>query len=147
MRVRILVLLAVSLLFAADRPPKEEKPKPATKLWAGVSVKHLVYRPGAQQGPFIINFAVVNDSDKAIDPELESSQLLVNGKELEGWSFTMKNGPRDDRWNALPPGDYDFFSVNMTRHFKAPGLYRVAWKGKQFQATAIEFRILPEAKK
>jgi hypothetical protein len=146
MRTSIMALLAASLLITSDKAPTGGKPKPATQLWAGVGVEHLVYRPGTQPARLMMNFALVNDGDKAINPDVESSQLLVNGKVLEDWSLTIRNGPRDDRWESLPPGDYILFAVEVSRHFKTPGLYKIVWKAKQFQAREVEFRVLPKVK-
>jgi hypothetical protein len=98
---------------------------------------------------------LVNDSDKTIDPELGSSQLLVNGKELgDDWSFQMANGIRDDRFEALPAGDHLAMTISfgrdfqgaLGRHFREPGIYRVSWKGKGFQSPEIVFRVMPRKK-
>jgi hypothetical protein len=135
-------LLAASLLLAADGPSKEEPQKPGAKIWAGVSIDAPVYVPGTLgTPPFVIHCALVNDGVGVVDPDVASSQLLVNGQELKAWSSAIKSGPRDDRWRALPPGDYVSFSVSMSDPFKTQGLYKIVWRGKSFQAREIEVRV------
>lgn len=147
MRVLVLALVTVGVSLAAGVA------RVGQSLWAAISVSHPVFDADViSEDPFLIHLALVNDGDKIIDPELESSQLLVNGKELGAdWSFTISIGPRDHRFQALPPGDHlamtyslgrDFQGV-LGRHFREPGIYRVSWKGKRFQSPEIVFRVMP----
>jgi hypothetical protein len=138
-----LALSAVGTLAAAD-PPRPGPAEAKKGLWAGISVSHPAYVPGrAWASPFVIHFAVVNDGDKTVDPQLEASKLLVNGKELEDWAFNIAQGPRDNRFKALPPGDDLSLAMALGKYFTKPGTYRVSWKGKGFEAPEIVFRVLP----
>jgi hypothetical protein len=143
MRTPALLLLAAGALLAADRPrngpAKEEK-----TLWASISVNHPVFNEEVQGDPFMMYFALVNDGEKTVNPEadVESSQLLVNGKQFKDWPFTIANGIRDNRWKALPSGDYLSFGYALGRYFKKPGTYKVKWKGKSFESREIEFRVI-----
>ena len=91
-----------------------------------------------------MHFALVNDGDKTLNPEIESSELLVNGKQLKDWAFIIGQGPRDDRFAALPPGDHLLFGYALGDHFQKPGIYKLSWKGKNFQSSQIGFRVLPK---
>jgi hypothetical protein len=141
MRIPALLVLTIGVLFAADAP-KKDAPKVEGNLWAAISVNRpIIDGEMMSQDPFMIHFGLVNDGDKAVDPEIESSQLFVNGKELKDWSFIIGNGPRDDRWKALPPGDHLSFGYALGKHFEKPGAYRVSWKGKNFESPEIVFRV------
>jgi hypothetical protein len=141
--------------------PKQQgvpRPEKGVKLWAAVGVSDALldwsnhFWENPRIPPFTIDFALVNDGDKVIDPKLESSQLFINGRECDGkdgrinWAVQMGNGPRDDRWKALPPGDYLNFKIAMTEHFKEPGEYRIKWKGEGFEAPEVVFRVMPSKK-
>lgn len=143
--------LATLLLTTTVLPGADAQEKPAGKgektLWAAVSVSHPVLQGGERGGPFQMHFALVNDGADTINPDLGSSQLLVNGKEMKDWPFLVGNGPRDRRWEALPPGDYLAFSYALGDHFPEPGVYKVAWKGKGFQSAEVVFRVLPRTRR
>jgi hypothetical protein len=106
MRTLAFVLLSAGVLLAAD-DPKKEAAQVEKKLWASISVSHPVFEKRLAGDSFMIHVALVNDRDKAVNPDLGSSQLLVNGKQLKDWQFIVSQGPRDDRWQAPPAGGAD----------------------------------------
>jgi hypothetical protein len=132
----------------------EGETKAVVRLWAALSVPHPAFRegeltqatPGAGRNPFQVDFVVVNDGDKAINPELGASKLFINGKELEDWGFIVANGPKDNRWEALPAKDNLSFGYGLGKYFEKPGIYRLVWKGKHFQSPELVFRVLPRAR-
>ncbi len=74
-KTSVLVLAAGVLLGAESH--QGQKPEKGKKLWAAISVSTpvrvwLVY----SVDKFVIHFALVNDGDKVVDPEVESSKLL-----------------------------------------------------------------------
>jgi hypothetical protein len=157
----ILVASLIAVTAGAQEAPKpREAPKAVkgTKLWAAVSVSDTLLNWGdlawktELRPPFMIHFYMVNDGDKVVDPKLASSRLFLNGKECKGkddvvnWQVSIGRGPRDDRWEALPPGDYLSFTMNMGDSFKEPGTYRVKWKGESFEAPEVVFRVMPRKK-
>jgi hypothetical protein len=134
------------MLLAADAP-KQGATGQQKKLWAAISVSRSVRDLDVEtQDPFVLHFGIVNDGDKTVDPELNSSQLLINGKELKDWDIIIMNGPRGETDEALPPGEACVFCYDLGEHFEKPGIYKVVWKGKDFQAPEIVFRVLPKKK-
>jgi hypothetical protein len=154
----IALLIAPSLFQGFDAPQRQALVAQG-QLWSTITVNRPVFHEGRLQGEarkpgiagevlehLMVHFAVVNDGDKTINPALESTQFLVNGKPLEGWPWIINNGPRDERFFALPPGDNIVFSLAMGKQFEKPGVYRISWKGKGFQSPEIVFRVLPKDK-
>jgi hypothetical protein len=141
MRAGVLVLTAVGMVFAIGMATAEE-PKGGKRLWAAISPKSPVTGVGGTD-PLLFNFALVNDGEQAVDPGIERSRLLVNGKEVEDLPFLGGEGPRDKRFLALPAGDYVRFTYALKkRYFPEPGVYEVSWKGKDFQAPEVLLRVL-----
>ncbi len=139
MRLGMSLLAAVGMSFSPGVAPPPAQPGP--RLWAAITASEPVYKQGEKL--VMIHFAVVNDGDRVVNPEIGHSQLFINGKELEDWPFTASNGPRDNRFEALPPGERILLGVDMSRYFQEPGVYKVLWNGKFFQAPEIVFRVLP----
>jgi hypothetical protein len=83
---------------------------------------------------FYITFVLVNDGDKTNNPELASSALLVNGKELEKGFIVTGGLKKDHSWRALRPKDPLIVAYTLGETFPKPGTYKVAWKGKRFQS-------------
>jgi hypothetical protein len=139
--------LAVALLVAADAP-KKDAVTAQPKLWAVMSVSPPVLDWDTwvvdPDNRLMIYFGLVNDGAKIVDPDVDRSQLLINGKPLKEWGFIIGNGPRDDRWEALPPGDDLAFGSSMGKYFKEPGIYKLSWKGKAFQSPEVVFRVMPK---
>lgn len=124
--------------------PAEEAAVPETKLWAGLGVTSpIIEAEAVTQGEFFtVSFSLVNDGDENIDPKIRSSQFLINGKELSDWGFIVGNGPKDDRFESLPPGDCLRFAYAMGDDFAEPGVYTIQWKGEGFASAEVVFRVL-----
>lgn len=134
----IIAVCVSGLLFFSWVDARQERPS----LWASISVSRPL-SPAGWTKDLSIHFALVNDGSKTVDPKIESSKIIVNGKELEDSGLILGNGPRDKRWNALPPGESIEFNYALESYFKEPGIYRVFWKGDGFETPIIEFRITP----
>lgn len=138
-------LIFVSVLFASGFlllswvQAKPERPN----LWAALSVSRPLFHGGWTK-ELSIHFTLVNDGKETIDPKIGSSKIIVNGVELENSDFILSNGPRDARWKALPPGDALEFTYALENYFKEPGIYRVSWKGDNFETPVIVFRVTPD---
>ena len=112
-------------------------------IWAALSINHAVFKAG-QIKDLRIEFSLVNQGNKVIDPKVPESHIVINGKELTDSGSILKHSLKDATTEALSPGDTLQFGVVLGDHFKEPGLYQVSWKGVGFQSSEIVLRILPE---
>jgi len=117
--------------------------KKAGSIWAGLSVNHSIFKAG-QTEDLRIEFTLVNDGDKVIDPKIPESQIVINGKELSDSGMILSSVQKGTRFKALPPGESLQFDCLLGDQFKEPGVYRVSWKGSGFQSSEIVLRILPD---
>ena len=136
--VFVSVLFAFGFLLLSWAHAKPERPN----LWAGLSVNRPLFHAGWTKD-LAIHFTLVNDGSETINPRIGSSRIIINGVALENSDFIFGNGPRDARWNALPPGDALEFTYALENYFKQPGIYRVSWKGESFETPTIVFRVTP----
>jgi hypothetical protein len=107
-------------------------------------VNQPIFREGHDTNLLQINFTLVNDGDAVIDPKIPGyPRLFVNGKELD---LSKRPGSfiRDDRWTALPPGDFLLFGLGLGQDFDKAGVYKVYWQGDGFRSPEIVFRVLPK---
>ena len=142
---RAIVFLAAFGLLAGGAGTQESKPKPEKKLWAAISTNTPIRDwPAFDMDKFTVQFGLVNDGDKTVDPEIESSELLVNGKKLKDWDWIIRNGLRSNNWNALAPNDHVHFAYALGKHFEEPGIYKLKWKGKDFESAEIVLRVMPK---
>jgi hypothetical protein len=112
-------------------------------LWAAIGVNHPVFRRGETKD-LLVEFSLVNDGDGVVDPKIGASRILIDGQELADSGFILSNGPKDARFEALPPKDHLRFGYALGDYFRGPGVYRVSWKGEGFDASEIVIRVLPE---
>jgi len=134
----IITLFVSGLLLVSWASANQERPE----LWASLSVSRPLFHAGRTK-ELLIYFTLVNDGSRTIDPKIESSKIIINGVELGDSGFILSNGPRDKRWRALPPGDSLEFTYALEDYFKEPGVYRVSWKGENFETPTIAFRVMP----
>jgi hypothetical protein len=128
--------LGATSLSNTDQPEKGN-------FWAGLSVNHPIFKAG-QTKDLRIEFTLVNDGDKVIDPKIAESRILINGKELAEPRSIFGSASKAPPFKALSPGESLQFGVLLGDQFKEPGTYRVSWKGAGFQSSEIVVRILPE---
>jgi hypothetical protein len=133
--------------MVAERAAHPEVGPPAAGgkrgVWAALSVNHAAFRQGEIKN-LAIEFTLVNDGDTVVDSKIADSRIVVNGKDLADSGFILGNGPRDARFNALPPGDRLRFSYALGEQFPEPGVYQVSWRGKQFRSPEVVIRVLPD---
>jgi hypothetical protein len=128
--------LAAVTLGTADQ-------KKAGSLWAGLTVSHTTFRAD-QTKDLRIEFTLVNDGDKVIDPKIADSRITINGKELADSGLILSSIEDVTRFKALPPGESLRFDCPLGDHFKEPAIYRVSWKGAGFRSSELVFRVLPK---
>jgi type II secretory pathway pseudopilin PulG len=126
-------------------PPREVGPQAdrGSNLWAALSVNHPLFEQG-QTKDLKIEFTLVNDGDTSIDPKIADSVIVINGQELAESSVILGGGPKDGRFQLLPPGAHVQLSRALGDHCNKPGVYRVSWKGDGFQSPEIVIRVVPE---
>src|SRR5262249_30750315 len=141
------IILTIALLGCASRSTKlsfrEATKESVAEIWAAISVNEPVFVAGWTKD-LQINFPLFIDSDNTINSDIEASEIIVNGKPLADSRFIFSNGPRDNRFNALPPKDYLLLGCALGERFSEPGIYKVSWKGRTFEAPEIVFRVLPQ---
>jgi len=128
--------------LSATKTSTTDKPKTGS-LWAGLSVKHSIFKAG-QTRDLRIEFTLVNDGDKVIDPKIAESRIIINGKELADSASVLTSTSKDAPFTALAPGQSLQFDCPLGDHFKEPGTYPASWKGAGFQSSEIVLRVLPE---
>jgi len=119
-----------------------DQPK-AGSLWAALSASHAIFKAG-QTKDLRIEFTLVNDGDKVIDPKIADSRIVINGKERTDSGLIFGSLQKGARFKALSPEDSLQFSLPLGDQFKEPGTYRISWKGDGFHSPEIVLRIMPE---
>ena len=134
---RLAVLfLAAALSFAA--------PASEISLSATISVPQSVFHL-KETDKLNMDFTVTNRGTATADPDITSTQLVVNGEAQGGWTMVMANGPRTSQFEALPPGQTLWFGYQLgPAYFGKPGVYKVRWKGPNYETPEITFRVLPD---
>lgn len=112
-------------------------------IWAALSINHPVLTVG-QTKDLRIEFSLINDGDKVIDPKIAKSRIVINDKEIADSGLVLSSVAKEDRFKVLAPGESLQFDCLLGDHFKVPGRYRVSWKGSEFQAPEIVVRIMPD---
>ncbi len=140
MKRMTLLLASVTLLGAVVSFSAPGKLK-AGERWAGLTVSEPIVVAG-KLATFNVTFALANDTDHPIDPDVSSWRLVIKGEEYPDSQFVFGNGPRDARWTSLPAGDHLLFGYALGDLFKTPGTYTLMWRGKDFQSPQVTFRVL-----
>lgn len=115
----------------------------ASTLWAMVSVNHPVFDQEDTKN-LSVEFTLVNDGQKPLDPTIGESRIQINGKELDQSSAIIGESiPKEARDKALAPGESLRFSCVLGKFFQAPGIYRITWVGRAFRSPDAVVRVLP----
>ena len=126
--------------FVTAKLDTTDQPK-AGGLWAALSASHAIFRAGRTKD-LRIEFTLVNDGDKGIDPKVSESRIIINGEELTDSGLILSSVQKGARFKALPPGATLQFSLPIGDQFRDPGTYRISWKGAGFQSPEIVLRVL-----
>jgi hypothetical protein len=131
-----------ALVADTDRVTPDSQAKRPDTLWAALGVSHPLFVQGRAQD-LSIDFTLVNDGSKPIEPKLAESRIVINGKELAESGWIKGSGVRAADIRSLSPGERLEFRLPFGDYFHEPGIYRVSWKGQRFHSPEIVFRILP----
>jgi len=100
MRIAI-ILISITIFVVAcltrQNTSGQSESKDKHRTWAAISVSEPVFVQGWTK-KLQIYFTLVNDGSETVNPEIGSSQIVVNGKAWEDSGYIFGNGPRD---NAL----------------------------------------------
>ncbi len=100
----------------------------------------------AERQNFKVSIAATNQGDEVINPELYTARLFINGSESMVWSLAILNGPREEKWLALPPGE----TVSMTwpsmgeSLFPDPGSFVLVLRFSDLELAPIQVQVLAE---
>jgi hypothetical protein len=141
---------------ASDSKPKPEPPTAAAargapktsvgKLWAVASiVPPVLVRDTSTIRRTQLFLELVNDGTQTVETGTWESVLVVDGQPLRSrnWSMALRTGLISGTWLELPPGEPAGIVRPLHGIITDPGIYRVSWKGKDFQSPEVVFRILP----
>ena len=149
-------LIGFSLILGGNQKTEsgyQKTESSAPHVWAAIAVNDPLPAEGGTN-QIVFTFAVFNDGvvAVAVNPCIGRSTFVINGallegKDLEWFSFNLGNGPRSV--DPLPPGS----GTSITRggfgaFFQKPGIYSVVWKSDCFESPPVVFRVTPrEVKK
>src|SRR5579871_1195073 len=83
-----------------DQTSRGQKTKPASRLWAAITVPQPIFEEGGEVEHLQIDFGVVNDGHSTVNPNVESSHLFINGVEPQDWRMVIGNGGRSSWFYA-----------------------------------------------
>ena len=136
----LLVAMLSGVCAQAQHETQQQTKKIA--LWAAITVQHPIFSEGSTDA-LQINFGVYNDGPSTVNPEIDSSHLLINGVEPKDWRNVVINGLRTPQFDSLPPGELLAFGKVLGMYFRRPGVYRVRWEGDNFKTAELTFRVVP----
>ena len=115
---------ALTLVLLTCVTPQHEPAE--TQLWAALSVSQPLFQEGWTNN-LMIHFTLVNDGSDTVNVEelINTSRIVVDGRELEDSGFIFGNGPRPTD-PFLSPGKYRQFAYALGERFRRPGIYHVS---------------------
>lgn len=143
--IRLMCLAAFFCAVAAAGFGAEGKPQPP-KLWSGLSA----FSPNSTSNALftvreaerlMIGVAVVNDGATPAVFRRAETELVINGKPLDGFGDVFGEGAV---WPPLAPGQSYSAALGLGKHFARPGTYKVQWRGKGFESKVLEFRVVAD---
>ena len=95
---------------------------------------------------FKISVSAINQSNKAYDPDLYLTMLVVNGKESEVWRHAIGNGRRESKWYSLPPGETTSMSWSTMGEqlFPEPGEYILELQLRDIKSESVKVTVLKD---
>jgi hypothetical protein len=152
-RAAVVVLLVAealgTFLGAGGTRGEPVKPDPEEpKLWSAISISRPVFDPytfNVDRPKVRIHLGLVNDGKQVLETGLRESVLVVDGqpRRSAAWDAALKDGLRGNMWEKLPPGEHTVVACSLDDVITEPGVYRVSWRGKDFQSPEVVYRIIP----
>jgi hypothetical protein len=126
-------------------PPQPFTPSPAH----GPLELKLTLSPGddltmSEAEGFFLSVSVKNPTRRPILPDLQSSDLLVNGKRLKYWRDTVADLPTAGAWRELPPGRNVEFIFKVAEKVKVkPGDYVFVLQAGRSASPSVRLHVRP----
>jgi hypothetical protein len=91
----------------------------------------------------VVRVTVRNLGAQQLDPELNLSELQVNGSPAKAWNMALANSGRPKTWRALPPGESVSGAVAGIggELFSAPGDYTLTLTVSGVAAPPVTVRV------
>jgi acyl-CoA reductase-like NAD-dependent aldehyde dehydrogenase len=97
----------------------------------------------SQRRMFQAGLEAVNRSATAIDPDLGSTTLTIDGRRSDAWDRVVQDAPRDASWRRLPPAQRVSVWWSLgERLFDGPGRYQLVLKLGEHESVA-EVEVTP----
>lgn len=98
----------------------------------------------ANMDDFTVGFTVRNVGRKVIDPQLNYSELRVNGVPSHNWSMALMNSSYEQKATALPPGEsVEGAWALACALFPWPGNYKLVLTVANVSSTPVEVHVTP----
>jgi len=111
-------------------------------IWAGISLPNCLHISNDAESHVRLEFSLLNETDKAANPDLDSSNLLINGQALNAWRSILDKAIGPEHRKAIKPGAALSFACDCDDYFTKPGLYRIQWKGNGFESPKVACRVI-----
>jgi hypothetical protein len=93
---------------------------------------------------FTVGFTVRNVGQQVLDPQLNHSELRVNGTPSQDWSMALMNSGHEAKWKALPPGESVDGRWALARElFPRPGDYQLVLTVANVASAPVDVRVTP----
>ncbi|MFM9948413.1 MAG: hypothetical protein ACKV1O_10785 [Saprospiraceae bacterium] len=95
---------------------------------------------------FQISIAVTNLSKMTINPQLQMTDLNINGEKSMIWMLAICNGIRESKWFSLPPGETTSksWSTMGEQLFPEPGEYTLQLHLRNISSDSIKITVLKD---
>jgi hypothetical protein len=98
----------------------------------------------ARLDDFIVGVTVHNVGQQIIDPQINYSELKVNGAPSNAWSMALMNSGHEAKWAALPPGESVTGRWALGRAlFPKPGDYVLVLTVASVSSATVQVQVTP----
>ena len=98
----------------------------------------------ATRAQFMVGFTVRNLGTEVLDPQLDLSELRVNGALATAWNMALMNSGHERKWRALPPSDTVSGRWRLAAElFPEPGDYTLVLTVSGVTSAAVDVHVTP----